>query len=81
MNLVDVKFVILLGAILVGPVFDRTLRRDDGRRVVRVEERRRLAIDCIRKFVSRFGPVGSDSTSEKYSLRSAVGFPGPDSET
>src|ERR1700733_1237700 len=48
MDLMDVELMVLQGLILDRPVLNRTLRRSDCRRIVRIEENRRRA---------RFGDV------------------------
>jgi hypothetical protein len=44
-NLMNMKLVILQRPVFDGPVLRRSLRCHDGRRIVRIEQRRRLPID------------------------------------
>src|SRR5437764_2093067 len=49
MDLVEVEFMMFRRAVLDGPVLDRTLPGDDGRRVIGVEEHRSCSVHGNKK--------------------------------
>ena len=61
----DVKLVILLGAVLDCPVFDGSLRRRDRRRIIGSNGVGVAPSTVMKKFVGLAGLLGSESTSEK----------------